>query len=165
VSGGIMKGAITFKEKLVKDCMTDAEDVFMINVMDRLNYKLISEIFKTGHSRIPVYARDRNDVVGILLTKDLIFVDPEDETPVKSFVDMFGRNVQTAWYAICLFSPIYTVFHLFIYPPVHPSCPFTHLVNSPTQFTLSVQSLSTRSLRSVHPSIVTLVVSALPFIL
>jgi len=37
-------------------------------------------------------------VVGILLTKDLIFVDPEDETPVKSFVDMFGRNVQTAWY-------------------------------------------------------------------
>lgn len=35
------------------------------------------EIFKSGYSRIPVYDRDRHDVVGLILAKDLIFVDPE----------------------------------------------------------------------------------------
>ena len=35
------------------------------------------EIFKAGYSRIPVYDQDRNDIVGIILAKDLIFVDPE----------------------------------------------------------------------------------------
>jgi metal transporter CNNM len=35
------------------------------------------DIFKSGYSRIPVYDRDRNDVVGLILAKDLIFIDPE----------------------------------------------------------------------------------------
>jgi metal transporter CNNM len=35
------------------------------------------EIFKSGYSRIPVYDKDRHDVVGLILAKDLIFVDPE----------------------------------------------------------------------------------------
>lgn len=32
-------------------------------------------IFKSGYSRIPVYDRDRNDIIGLILAKDLIFVD------------------------------------------------------------------------------------------
>lgn len=51
----------------------------------------MSEIFKSGYSRIPVYERDRNDVVGYMRTKDLIFIDPEDDVPVSSFVRLFGR--------------------------------------------------------------------------
>ena len=35
------------------------------------------EIFKSGYSRIPVYEKSKNDIVGLILTKDLIFVDPE----------------------------------------------------------------------------------------
>lgn len=53
----------------------------------------LSLIFKSGFSRIPVFAKDRNDVIGLLFTKDLIFIDPEDETPVKNFVQIFGRAV------------------------------------------------------------------------
>ena len=37
----------------------------------------LSKIFKSGYSRIPVYGRDTNDIVGLILTKDLIFLDPE----------------------------------------------------------------------------------------
>jgi metal transporter CNNM len=35
------------------------------------------EIFKSGYSRIPVYEKSKNDIVGLILAKDLIFVDPE----------------------------------------------------------------------------------------
>lgn len=38
------------------------------------------DIFKSGYSRIPVFDRDRNDVVGLILAKDLIFIDPEVKT-------------------------------------------------------------------------------------
>ena len=42
-------------------------------------YSLIGvyEIFKSGYSRIPVFDKDENDILGLLLAKDLIFVDPE----------------------------------------------------------------------------------------
>ena len=53
----------------------------------------LSVIFKSGFSRIPVYAKDQNDVIGLLFTKDLIFIDPDDETPLKNFVQIFGRAV------------------------------------------------------------------------
>lgn len=39
--------------------------------------QLLFEIFKSGYSRIPVYDRDVNDVIGLVLAKDLIFVEVE----------------------------------------------------------------------------------------
>ena len=43
-----------------------------------LNFtQTLRRIFQSGYSRIPIYERDRNDVIGILRTKDLIFVNPE----------------------------------------------------------------------------------------
>lgn len=53
----------------------------------------LSIIFKKGFSRIPVFGKDHNDVIGLLFTKDLIFIDPDDETPLKNFVQIFGRAV------------------------------------------------------------------------
>ena len=46
-----------------------------------------------GFSRIPVYGHDREDILGLLLVKDLIFIDPEDATPVENFIKVFGRAV------------------------------------------------------------------------
>lgn len=66
----------------------------------------LSVIFKSGFSRIPVFAKDHNDVIGLLFTKDLIFIDPDDETPLKNFVQIFGRAVTvrvlySVWFYIC----------------------------------------------------------------
>jgi metal transporter CNNM len=56
---------------------------------------MLREIFQTGFSRIPVYgAEGREDIIGMLFVKDLIFVDPEDNTPVKRFVEILGREFQ-----------------------------------------------------------------------
>ena len=37
----------------------------------------MSDIFRSGYSRIPVYGENRDDIVGLMLTKDMIFIDPE----------------------------------------------------------------------------------------
>ena len=73
----IIAGALKYREMAVSEVMTIAENVFMISVTDTLNYKLIYEIFKAGYSRIPVFEKDRDDIVGLILAKDMIFVDPE----------------------------------------------------------------------------------------
>lgn len=39
----------------------------------------------------------QNNIVGVLLVKDLIFVDPEDGTRVADFVEIFGRNLAMVW--------------------------------------------------------------------
>jgi len=35
----------------------------------------------------------KNNVIGLLLVKDLIFVDPEDETLLLHFIRIFGRSL------------------------------------------------------------------------
>jgi len=96
-TGQAMAGALAFKEMSVKDVMTPREKTFMLNVDERLNFATIAKIFKTGYSRIPVYAVSTNNIIGLLFVKDLIFIDPEDETPVRSFVQIFGRGVHVVW--------------------------------------------------------------------
>lgn len=42
-------------------------------------------------------SRDQNNVIGLLFVKDLIFVDPEDETRIRDFVDIMGRSFHVCW--------------------------------------------------------------------
>jgi len=77
--------------------MTPLKHTFMLSVDEKLNFETIAKIFKTGYSRIPVYEITRNNVIGLLFVKDLIFVDPEDEVPTRNFVKIFGRGVHIVW--------------------------------------------------------------------
>jgi metal transporter CNNM len=90
--GTAMKGALHFQDMLVKEVMTPLKNTFMINVDDKLNFDKMSEIFKTGYSRIPVYESTVGNVIGLLFVKDLIFLDPEDATSVGSLMKIFGRK-------------------------------------------------------------------------
>lgn len=96
-SGQISAGAITYQDKKVSDVMSPYNSSYIISAGDLLNFQKITQIFKSGYSRIPVYEKDRHDIVGILLVKDLIFVDPDDETPVRNFIQIFGRNFHLIW--------------------------------------------------------------------
>mmetsp|Transcript_20926 Transcript_20926/g.45562 ORF Transcript_20926/g.45562 Transcript_20926/m.45562 type:complete len:771 (-) Transcript_20926:2372-4684(-) len=92
-----MQGALTYKNVQVKDAMTVMEHTFMLEVDEKLSFDTIGKIFKTGYSRIPVYEISRNNIIGLLFVKDLIFLDPEDSVPVRSFIQIFGRNVHLVW--------------------------------------------------------------------
>lgn len=36
--------------------------------------------------------------MSIILAKDLIFVDPEDDTPLSNFISLFGRKPIFVWH-------------------------------------------------------------------
>lgn len=42
-----------------------------------------------GYSRIPVYEGDRKNIVTTLYIKDLAFVDPDDNTPLKTLCQFY----------------------------------------------------------------------------
>lgn len=77
--------------------MTPLIHTYMLNVDEKLSFETIAVIFKTGYSRIPVYEVSVNNIIGLLFVKDLIFIDPEDETPVLNFIQIFGRGVHVVW--------------------------------------------------------------------
>ena len=64
------------QDKRVKDVMTPMDKVYMVEASVRLNFEHMMDIYKSGYTRIPVYERDPQTIIGILYTKDLILVDP-----------------------------------------------------------------------------------------
>jgi len=92
-----MAGALTYKHICVKEAMTAMEQTYMLGVDEKLSFDLIGKIFKTGYSRIPIFEISRNNIIGLLFVKDLIFLDPEDNVPIRSFIQIFGRNVHLVW--------------------------------------------------------------------
>lgn len=42
-----------------------------------------------GYSRIPVYEGGRKNIVTMLYIKDLAFVDPDDNTPLKTLCQFY----------------------------------------------------------------------------
>ncbi|KAI8323890.1 DUF21-domain-containing protein, partial [Martensiomyces pterosporus] len=79
----IIRGALELSEKMVADVMTDLSNVYMVDINARLNCKLLTEMLRRGHSRVPVYDGERVNIVGVLLVKSLILLDPDDCTPVS----------------------------------------------------------------------------------
>lgn len=67
----ILEGIIKFGNIQVVDIMTSR--VYMVVVDIKTNYKqLIEMIIKSGYSRMPVYALTRDNIKGILYSKDLL---------------------------------------------------------------------------------------------
>ena len=79
----ILKGALSFSDKCVKDIMTPRTEMFALEYNAKLNAELINEISIKGHSRIPIYKENRDDIVGILYVKDLIKHDWKGKTVEK----------------------------------------------------------------------------------
>jgi len=96
-TGAAMTGALRYRSVSVSEAMTPLVNTFMLSADERLGFDTVAKIFKTGYSRIPVYEVSKSNVIGLLFVKDLIFLDPEDEIPVKNFVQIFGRGLHIVW--------------------------------------------------------------------
>ncbi|CAK4089833.1 unnamed protein product [Aphanomyces euteiches] len=96
---GIMRGAMHYKQTPVSSVMTPIADVFTLPGSTRLDLQMIEKIYSMGYTRVPVWGKDVNDVLGIIFVKDLIFVDPEarDKTTLLDFLHLFGRSVHRVW--------------------------------------------------------------------
>ncbi|XP_052830425.1 metal transporter CNNM4 [Octopus bimaculoides] len=89
----IISGALALTKKTAKDAMTKMSDVFMLELNTILDFETVSEAMKQGYTRIPVYEKDRENIVAILNIKDLALIDPDDKTPLRAVCKFYNHPV------------------------------------------------------------------------
>ncbi|WP_041682674.1 HlyC/CorC family transporter [Pusillimonas sp. T7-7] len=70
-SYAMISGALEVANQTVADIMVPRSKMDMLDVSKPLS-EVLPDIIETGHSRFPVYEDDRDNIVGILLAKDLL---------------------------------------------------------------------------------------------
>ncbi|MVW70869.1 HlyC/CorC family transporter [Bordetella sp. 15P40C-2] len=77
---GMIKGALAVSERTVADIMVPRSRMDLLDVSLSVP-QLVALIIDAGHSRFPVYEDDRDNIIGILLAKDLLrsMLDPSIE--------------------------------------------------------------------------------------
>lgn len=75
----IMRGALSLSEKRVRDIMTPIRHVYFLTSDMVIDDAKIDEIKNENWSRIPVLTPDKRDVEGILLMKDLVDIDFDEQ--------------------------------------------------------------------------------------
>ncbi|KAM7171031.1 metal transporter CNNM1 isoform 1-T1 [Macrochelys suwanniensis] len=88
----MVQGALELRTKAVEDVLTPLADCFLLRADAVLDFATVSEILRSGYTRIPVYEGDRRDnIVDLLFVKDLAFVDPADCTPLQTVTRFYRR--------------------------------------------------------------------------
>jgi magnesium and cobalt transporter len=67
----MMEGALEVSETQVRDAMIPRSQMVVVN-MDSALADFLPQIVESGHSRFPVVGENKDEVVGILLAKDLL---------------------------------------------------------------------------------------------
>ena len=82
----IIEGALTVSETQVRDIMIPRAQMDVIDIHDPVD-KFIPQVIATAHSRFPVIDQNRDDVIGILLAKDLLrYYAGEEEFNVREML-------------------------------------------------------------------------------
>ena len=82
----MIEGALQVSEMQVRDIMVPRSQVDVIDVNEPPD-KFIPHVIATAHSRFPVIDKNRDDVIGILLAKDLLrYYAGEEEFRVRAML-------------------------------------------------------------------------------
>ncbi|GAB4846849.1 DUF21 domain-containing protein At2g14520 [Ancistrocladus abbreviatus] len=80
----IIAGALELTEKTASDAMTPISETFAIDINSKLNRNLMKLILEKGHSRVPVYYENPRNIIGLILVKNLLTINPAGEVPIKN---------------------------------------------------------------------------------
>lgn len=83
----MIKGVIGLSDTQVHEILKPRIDVVTVDVDDPLE-EIINKIVECGHSRIPVYKENIDNIVGVLYAKDLLsyFFDKNKEIDIKKLL-------------------------------------------------------------------------------
>lgn len=74
----IMRGALSLSEKRVRDIMTNIQHTYWLTPGTLLNDAKIDEVKSKGFSRIPIFNPQLTSCYGVMLMKDLVDIDFDD---------------------------------------------------------------------------------------
>lgn len=77
----IIRGALQLSEKRVRDIATPISDVYWLLPHTVIDGERIDEIKASGRSRIPIFNQELTICFGVLLVKELVDIDFDEETP------------------------------------------------------------------------------------
>lgn len=81
----MISGALDVANQTVADIMVPRSKMDMLDISKPLS-ELLPEMVETGHSRFPVYEGDRDNIIGILLAKDLLLSITNPALDLRSLV-------------------------------------------------------------------------------
>ncbi len=81
----MISGALNVAKQTAADIMVPRSKIDMLDISKPLS-ELLPEIIETGHSRFPVYEDDRDNIVGILLAKDLLLTITKPSIDLRPLV-------------------------------------------------------------------------------
>lgn len=76
----MIEGAIAVSDQQVSDVMLPRTQIVAIDIEAPMS-EVIATVIESGHSRFPVHGEDRDDILGVLLAKDLLRATAEPGTP------------------------------------------------------------------------------------
>ncbi|KAI8548828.1 hypothetical protein RHMOL_Rhmol07G0304500 [Rhododendron molle] len=82
----IIAGALELTEKTAKDAMTPISKAFSLDLDATLNLETLNAIMTMGHSRVPVYAGNPTNIIGLVLVKNLLAVGPKGALPLRKML-------------------------------------------------------------------------------
>lgn len=110
----IVRNAINFGDKLVRNVMTPKSVVTAVEQDEVLSPALLKELHESGHSRFPVYVENLDTIIGTLFLRDLVDSKKHSKT-AKAAMDKqvyFVKEDHALDHALNAF--LRTKWHLFI---------------------------------------------------
>jgi CBS domain containing-hemolysin-like protein len=91
----ILTAALELHERKTFEVMKPLDGAYMLDIDLVVDKELLRTIYSKGYSRIPVYEGSRDRIVGILLTRDLILINPEKnkKITIRQLQSMLVRDV------------------------------------------------------------------------
>ena len=81
----MIEGAIRVTEMVVGDVMVPRAQMVTLAVDDDLA-RILDTVIESGHSRFPVHGEDKDEILGILLAKDLLRRGPDDTPDLRTLL-------------------------------------------------------------------------------
>lgn len=85
----MMEGIFSLQTKMAREIMIPRTDTFMVNIDDSAGEN-ISKILKETYSRVPVYRKTRDDIIGIITVRSLLdcgFTDGFDDMKIDQLMN------------------------------------------------------------------------------
>lgn len=112
----LIQNGLSFDTRVVGTIMIPRTVIHTINADEVLGPLVLDDLFKTGHSRIPVVKESIDNVVGMLYLRDLMNVHAHKKTytaeKAMEHKVYYIREDQTLWHALSAF--IRTHHHMFV---------------------------------------------------
>lgn len=73
----ILTAALELRDTTIEQVMTPLEKTFKLSIDLKVDKELLRLVYSQGYSRIPIYQGAEDNIVGILMARDLILINPE----------------------------------------------------------------------------------------